>query len=172
MFGNFFYRLQQKGLSNNTLIKLVGHVLENISNDGASWDREDFKRAVDSFSEDSTIQSAIDEVFVDMEYIIVSTPPPVGGGSGTPPAPFISGTFSYCLPGVTHHTISWAAPSGASSYKVYAIQPTGLLGLEGSITSTSTLVYANYDTIWYVRACNSSGCSDYSNGFPQLHSCE
>ncbi|MEQ8990586.1 MAG: hypothetical protein RLO46_02030 [Pseudomonadales bacterium] len=171
MYGNFFYRLQQRGVSNNDLIRIVGHVIETVVNDGANWDSEDFKRSVDSYTTDSVLQSKIDQVFADMEYFVVPAPPPVGGGSGVPSAPFLSGSFSSCSGGFSVHTLSWTAPSGASRYDAYAIQPNGALGFEGSTSSTSSPVSTNFNTVWYIRACNSSGCSAYSNGFTQFHSC-
>lgn len=172
VIGNFFYRLKGKGLSEDTILQLATHITDQIFRDGATYDADDFKRAADSFSMNPAIQNAIDSTMLDMEYMVVGNPPPSGGGSGTPSTPFIFGSFSHCASGFTVSSISWSAVSGATNYKVYAYEAFGGLGFKGNVSGTSTFINTNYSTSWFTRACNSSGCSDYSNGYGQFHSCE
>jgi matrixin len=86
-----------------------------------------------------------------------------GGGGGVPPVPILSNEPEYCR-GMA--SLNWSSSSGATFYEVQKAS--------SSSFSSPTLIYSGPDTTLFhdggngtryyrVRACNSNGCSGYSN---------
>lgn len=100
----------------------------------------------------------------------------VPGGSGSAPgAPVsFSAQTEHCF---GYYTASWSSSPGASSYQVWhASTPQGLAtgNLLYGGSATSAWVDIPYSGYMGVRACNSSGCSDFTVGgnYGRLSSCQ
>lgn len=87
-----------------------------------------------------------------------------GGGGGSPPStPTLNQPTSPDYDGSI--TLQWSSVSSATSYKVY--RSTSLYGTYSKIATVTSNTYTDTrdpGTWWYkIKACNSYGCSSYSN---------
>jgi hypothetical protein len=97
------------------------------------------------------------------QYRYSPAPP---GAPATPASLSIFNEHCYGL-----NTVSWGAVSGATHYELYrstsSTFPTQTFEYSG--TDTERIVNVSSNTYYRVRACNSSGCSNYRSGGPATY---
>ncbi|MEQ8991196.1 MAG: hypothetical protein RLO46_05140 [Pseudomonadales bacterium] len=176
--GHAFYELvQQIGLAEASKIVLnsVQHFNDYLSPQDVGLSFMDLRDAmIQAAAGNSGHISAIKNAFNDVG---VGTP---GNGvqptnptppAGAPSAPVIVGTFHSCAYPYTVSLLSWNKPATATWYNVYHTNTSGQIVFNTRWNTESGYAHTTHNTTWRVRACNSTGCSAYSNSYYQAHTC-
>ena len=94
----------------------------------------------------------------------------LAANAAAPAVPTLTVTSNECF---GSNDLSWTAESGATSYELWGSPYVNFtpqnLWYSGPLTSFSTTANLKSNTFFHVRACNTSGCSAFSNAGVARH---